>query len=214
MTTRETRGDWDDKIAQILDDPVDAERTPKELAMVEAELKQPVSLNRLSSDPSYRKRRDTLKLILDYNKSETTNNASSPPNKSKRSTEKDEGQEKLIAADDILLELGKAVEPEDTPSPLDSKPEPTNKSEKRMLWLARAMVAVQEHPDWPDCKIAEQVNIHRSTLSRSKVYKAAAAMARSSKGETRRGYLTVDSESGQRDVEAYSDTPDRGDWRE
>ena len=30
-----------------------------------------------------------------------------------------------IAAVDILLELGKAVEPEDTPSPLDSKPERT-----------------------------------------------------------------------------------------
>ncbi len=65
MTARETRCDWDDRIAQILADPVDAERTPNELAMLEAGLKQHVSLKRLSSDPSYRKRRDQLKLIVD-----------------------------------------------------------------------------------------------------------------------------------------------------
>ena len=44
---------------------------------------------------------------------------------------KDEGQKKLIAADDILLELGKAVEPEDTPSPLDSKTERTKPTSDR-----------------------------------------------------------------------------------
>ena len=79
MTARETHDDWDDKLAQILDDPVDAERTPNELAMLEAEQKRSLSLERLSLDPPYRKKRRKIKLILDYNKAlQTVQKAESP----------------------------------------------------------------------------------------------------------------------------------------
>jgi hypothetical protein len=89
-----------------------------------------------------------------------------------------------------------------------------NKHVERALWLATAMLLVQEHPDWSDARIAREVGKHPSTLSRDKTYQAAATMARGDKSDRRRGHVTVDPDSGQQDVEAYSDDPEEQDLDE
>lgn len=82
---------------------------------------------------------------------------------------------------------------------------PTSANERRAIWLATAMLLVRDHPGWSDAEIARRVGKNKSTLSRSKEYQAAATMARGAKEDRRRGHRTVDLETGQRDVEAYSD---------
>ena len=82
------------------------------------------------------------------------------------------------------------------------------KKEKQLKWLAEAMVLVQEHPDWSDARIAEAVEKHKSTLSRNPFYRIAAAMARGSKEDRHRGHRTVNPDTGQLGVEAYTEDPD------
>ena len=94
------------------------------------------------------------------------------------------------------------------PAAGDQEPEPINKSVEQALWWAKAASLVQEHPEWPEEKIAREVGKHPSTLSRNKIYQAAATMARGDKSDRRRGHITVDPDSGQQDVEAYSDDPE------
>ena len=79
------------------------------------------------------------------------------------------------------------------------------------------MLLVQKHPEWSNAKIARKVGIHRSTLSRSPEYKAAAGMARRSQGHLPKGHITTDSETKLRGVEAVApvggqpdDRSDRG----
>lgn len=82
------------------------------------------------------------------------------------------------------------------------------KKEKQIEWLTKAMFLVQEHPDWPDAQIAELVGKHKSTLSRHQTYRRAAAMARGSKEDRHRGHRTVNPDTGQLGVEAYTEDPD------
>ena len=89
---------------------------------------------------------------------------------------------------------------------------PASKSTQRAQWLAMAMLLVRDNPDWPDAKIAKEVGKDKSTLSRSREYQVAAAMARGNKEDRHRGHISVDPESGLRDVEAYSDDPVEHDW--
>ncbi|MEE2640562.1 MAG: hypothetical protein VX768_08055 [Planctomycetota bacterium] len=88
----------------------------------------------------------------------------------------------------------------------------TGKSEKSLLWLAKALLLVREHPDWSDAEISRQVGKSKSTLSRSKEYQTAAAMARGVKDDRHRGHISVNPYSGLREVEAYSDDPAERDW--
>jgi hypothetical protein len=53
-----------------------------------------------------------------------------------------------------------------------------SRRERKFKWLAEAMLLVQDNPDWPDARIAEEVGIDKSRLSRTPEYKAAAALAR------------------------------------
>lgn len=81
---------------------------------------------------------------------------------------------------------------------------------RKYEWLARAMMLVDEHTDWPDAKIARQVGVHPGTLSRSEYYRQAASMARGRKEENRpRGEVYINPETGLREVEAvcYKDDP-------
>ncbi len=99
-----------------------------------------------------------------------------------------------------------AFQNDGTPLPSESasvSPPATNANEK-FIWLAKAMLLVQAHPDWSDAKIARKVDKNASTLSRSKQYKAAAAMARGNKRDLPQGFITVDPSSGLRDVEAVT----------
>lgn len=82
---------------------------------------------------------------------------------------------------------------------------PTRKHEERAIWLAKAMLFVRDHPDWSNAEIARCVGVHPATLSRSREYQTAAAMARESKNNLPRGHITVDPDSGLSDVEAYTD---------
>jgi hypothetical protein len=101
-----------------------------------------------------------------------------------------------------------------SPTTAEEQPEPVNNSVEQALWWAKAATLVQEHPEWPDAKIAREVGKHPSTLSRNKIYQAAAAMARGDKNDMRRGHITADSDSGQQDVEAYSYDPEEQDLDE
>lgn len=95
-------------------------------------------------------------------------------------------------------------------------PEEARKGVSKLKWLAEAMLLKQEHPDWPDAKIAKIVGRDKSTLSRNEMYQAAKAQAQGDKGGLRKGHVTVDPESGQFDVEAYadSDDPAKRNWDE
>jgi hypothetical protein len=85
------------------------------------------------------------------------------------------------------------------------------KKEKQIEWLTKAMFLVQDHPDWSDARIAKAVGKHKSTLSRNQTYRRAAAMARGSKEDRHRGHKTVNPDTGQLDVVAYTKDPDRDD---
>jgi hypothetical protein len=82
------------------------------------------------------------------------------------------------------------------------------KKEKQIKWVAEAMLLVQDHPDWPDAQIAEAVGKHKSTLSRNQTYRRAAATTRGSMKDRHRGHRTVNPDTGQLGVEAYTEDPD------
>ena len=50
------------------------------------------------------------------------------------------------------------------------------------------MLLVNDHPDWSNARIAEEVGKSRSTLSRSKYYREAARLARAPVRTPRRGF--------------------------
>jgi hypothetical protein len=77
-----------------------------------------------------------------------------------------------------------------------------SKEEETFTWVARAMFLVREHPDWSDAEIARRVEKNPGTLSRNELYKAAANLARGNKSSRAKGEVIVDSDSGQRQVEA------------
>ena len=87
----------------------------------------------------------------------------------------------------------------------EAKSTGTNKRRReRIVWVAEAMLLVQEHPGWTDAKIATHVGKHKSSLSRSPEYQRAAEIARGKKEDRHDGYIRVDSDSGLTSVEAYS----------
>ena len=53
-----------------------------------------------------------------------------------------------------------------------------NRKQSKLEWLAKAMLLVKEHPEWPDSDIALEVGVHKGTLSKSQEYQAAADLAR------------------------------------
>ncbi|MCK4342441.1 MAG: hypothetical protein KAY37_12040 [Phycisphaerae bacterium] len=85
------------------------------------------------------------------------------------------------------------------------------KRQGRIQWLAEAMLLVQDHPDWSDAEIARHVGKDRSTLSRSKEYRASAAMARGKKADLPSGHIKNDPDTGLTDVEAYDEKDDYDD---
>ena len=67
------------------------------------------------------------------------------------------------------------------------------------------MLTVNEHPEWPDAKIAEHVGRNPGTLSRCPEYQAAASMARSRGAHMPGGHIEVNLDTGDRRIEAYGD---------
>ena len=98
----------------------------------------------------------------------------------------------------------------------DAKTE-EKQSNQRRFWLPQAMLLVRDNPEFSDAKIAGLVDKHKGTLSRSREYQIAAALARGSKGsltDLPKGFITRKSDV--RDVEAITskDNPADMDWDE
>jgi len=89
---------------------------------------------------------------------------------------------------------------------------PKTRNVQRAEWLAKAMLLVRDHPEWSDAAIANEVGKHPSTLSRSPEYKAATALARGNKSDRHKGHISIDPDTGQQGIEAYSDDPAERDW--
>lgn len=84
-----------------------------------------------------------------------------------------------------------------------------SRQERRLKWLAEAMLLVDKHPDWPDAEIARKVGKNPSQLSRSREYQAAAGIARGDKSELRKGHIVVPNDRhAPRDVEAIDPESD------
>ena len=75
---------------------------------------------------------------------------------------------------------------------------------EKIEWLAKAMLVVQERPEWSDSRIATYVGKNKSTLSRNRQYQMAAALARGDKDQLNRGHPEIDPTTGLKDIEAYS----------
>lgn len=78
---------------------------------------------------------------------------------------------------------------------------------KRYEWLAKALLLRKEHPDWSTSRIANEVGVHRCTLSRSPEYRMAKEVA---KQQPTRGHMITDGRTGLRDVEAVSEDHGNG----
>lgn len=74
----------------------------------------------------------------------------------------------------------------------------------RREWLGSALFVVKDHPEWPDAKVAREVGISRSQLSRAPEYKRAARLARDQGGTPKRGHRDRE-DSGQRNVDGCDD---------
>ncbi|MCG3138805.1 MAG: hypothetical protein HJJLKODD_02674 [Phycisphaerae bacterium] len=99
-------------------------------------------------------------------------------------------------------------EPDISKVPTESSSSAEERERRRREWLAKGMLLVRDHPDRSDARIAQQLGIDRSTLSRCPEYRAAAAMARGQASGLPRGFrVTSDESSG---VEAYSRTQHSG----
>lgn len=94
-------------------------------------------------------------------------------------------------------------------------PEPTGnagRSKQRRKWLAEAMLLVRDNPEWSNAKIAREVGVHPSSLTKKRCpeFHRAAAIARQRKEDRLRGHISVDPDKRLLDVEAidggkYSD---------
>ncbi len=103
---------------------------------------------------------------------------------------------------------GVAVEPESSHTADKRSPQ-----QRRLEWLAKAMLLVREHPEWTDARIAREVGVDPAQLTKKRCpeFQAAAALARD--GTPRRGHVTFDRDSRTSDVEAYDgDDPAERDW--
>jgi len=114
----------------------------------------------------------------------------------------------------ILDEFVEAAEnlaagPRDQPGEGFPSDPQTARKVKSKTKLATAMMLVQEHPEWSDRYIAEKAGYKgrapHTSLSRSKVYKAAAALARGKKEDLPHG--TKDRETG--GVEAWENSDEQ-----
>lgn len=98
-------------IERLLAGPDDVELNPREMALLAAHLRQPISLSQIqkeqqrTGESATQQRRNKLKLILDYNRGLKSAVTSQPETltqpeqpKPKQSTERGDGQTKLIAA--------------------------------------------------------------------------------------------------------------------
>ena len=92
---------------------------------------------------------------------------------------------------------------------------PASKRHKdKIEWLSKAIVLVNEHPEWTDAKIAETVKRHPAQLTRSKMFQRAALLARGDKGSLPGGHISKGAKNLPSDVEAYAKPPSDADVRE
>jgi len=122
----------------------------------------------------------------------------------------------LVAAKLREAEAGDEDGHQQRPADDDARSEQaaTPQPQRRRQWLASAMMMVRDNPEQSDAKIAEDVGVHKGTLSRSRDYQQAAALARDNR-EPRQGHVESDHNTGERrGVEAYAEGTDPAemDW--
>ena len=109
-----------------------------------------------------------------------------------------DSQSTLLSANHFLaVELN-------TPNHAESVSRQLSRNIEKIEWLAKAMLVVQERPEWSDSRIASYVGKNKSTLSRNRQYQMAAALARGNKNQLNRGHTKIDPTTGLTDIEAYS----------
>lgn len=88
----------------------------------------------------------------------------------------------------------------------------TNRNKKKLEWLAKAMLLIQNDPRLSNKEIAKQVGIHESQLSRNEAYNIAAELARAAaqSNAIRKGRITRNMDANTTDVEGVDfDEDDR-----
>jgi len=104
----------------------------------------------------------------------------------------------VAALDDLLKWLdGQVVKPEPARKP-------STRKKKKEVEIIQALMILQEHPDWPDARIAKEASVHASTLCRSQLYQKASTLVRGKKTDRPKGHVKR-GEDGLRDVEAIDD---------
>lgn len=73
-------------------------------------------------------------------------------------------------------------------------------------WLAKAMLVVQDHPEWSDRRVAQEVGKSPSTLSRNALYQQAAMRARQASSRPAVKGYKVRGKDGTAEVEAIDDS--------
>jgi AraC-like DNA-binding protein len=101
--------------------------------------------------------------------------------------------------------------PENEPLEKDSKAKDpladlSPKRRRTLDWTFKAMLLVEQNPEWSDAKIAEQVGISPSQLSRSDMFQAASGLARGDRGSLTKGFILSNGDGAATDVVAISDT--------
>ena len=92
---------------------------------------------------------------------------------------------------------------------------PPSRRERRMLWVAKALLLIRDHPDWTNKAVAEAVGISPSQLTKARCpeFHAAKALAIKAREEQLRGHVEIDKDTGRRTVEAHStEDPAEMDW--
>jgi hypothetical protein len=87
-----------------------------------------------------------------------------------------------------LSELGLSGKAEEARGD-SSSTSPEEPKRDRYREIIQAMMLIRDHPDWSDRRIAKNVGVSPSTLSRSAEYKTAKSLARSEPGDRPRGYV-------------------------
>lgn len=87
-----------------------------------------------------------------------------------------------------------------------SRSQTVSTRDRKRKWLAEALLLRRDHPEWSDRRIAAEVGVAPSTLSRAPEYQRAAGLARGDAKDLRKGHVSENQDTGQRDIDAYDFT--------
>jgi hypothetical protein len=100
-------------------------------------------------------------------------------------------QDEQVAAGDDLPTAEATVDTQPALSKRAKPPAPANRK-KRSEWQAQAAIMIHDNPESTDAEIAAKLGVHPSQLSRSKLYQAAKAIAKTPRQSLPTGQLDAD----------------------